>query len=338
MSTRMKTLFELHNASCRLSSTFALDSVTLSLQPGEILGFVGANGAGKTTVIRALLGLLHLDGGAVSLFDTPFGANAPTSVQRQTRSRIGVVLDICPFPSEVTVKQAAACVAPAFGKWDSRTFADLLDEFGISQKAKVRDLSRGMGMKLQLACALSHHADLLVLDEATAGLDPVARDQVLNRLRDFTADGTRGVLLSSHITSDLERIADRVAGIDNGRIMFNVPREAITDQAGIAHCTAEQAKEVFAILAAANETEPGSNAADAIDAPRFHTVADKPTAYNADVDKAFGISTPRALRRAFSTDVLVPDRFAFAQAFPEIPCDRATIDEYLQFALQGTVE
>lgn len=238
----MEPLFELRGARCRLSETFALQNVNIALQPGEIVGFVGANGAGKTTVIRALLGLLHLDGGEVRLFGQPFGANAPTAVQRQVRSRIGVVFDTCPFPPEITVKQAAACVAPAFSQWDSRQFAALADGFGISQKAKVRDLSRGMGMKLQLACALAHNADLLILDEATAGLDPVARDHVLDRLRAFTADGQRGVLLSSHITSDLERIADRVVGIDDGRIIFDLPRENITDAAGIAHCTADQAK------------------------------------------------------------------------------------------------
>ena len=331
----METLFELHDASRRLSSAFALDSVSLSLQPGEILGFVGANGAGKTTVIRALLGLLHLDGGTVSLFDTPFGSNAPTTIQRQVRSRIGVVLDTCPFPSEVTVKQAAACVAPAFNQWNSREFANLLDEFGIPQKAKVRDLSRGMGMKLQLACALAHHADLLILDEATAGLDPVARDQVLDRLRDFTADGARGVLLSSHITSDLERIADRVAGINNGRIMFNVPRESITDQAGIAHCTAEQVQEVLTVLATADEAAFKGSLADANNGTAHEADTGKLTANSADAAEIFGISTPHARRRAFCTDVLVPDRFAFAQAFPEIPCDRVTIDEYLQFALDG---
>lgn len=333
----METLFELRNASRRISETFALKNISVSLRPGEILGFVGANGAGKTTVIRALLGLLHLDSGEVRLFGQPFGADAPAAAQRQARSRIGVVFDTCPFPPEVTVKQAAACVAPAFGQWDNRTFAQLIDEFGISQKAKVRDLSRGMGMKLQLACALAHNADLLVLDEATAGLDPLARDQVLDRLRDFTANGTRGVLLSSHITSDLERVADRVAGINDGRILFDLPRETITDTAGIAHCTAEQAKEVLEVFAGSDTAEGAAERAGANGAAG-NNCTDATTASGTTSPNALGISTPRVIRRAFCTDVLVPDRFAFAQAFPEIPCDRATIDEYLQFALQGTTQ
>lgn len=326
----METLFELRGASRKISESFALQHISLSLQPGEILGFVGANGAGKTTVIRALLGLLHLGDGQVRLFGQPFGANAPAATQHQVRSRIGVVFDTCPFPPDVTAKQAAACVAPAFAQWDNRRFAQLLDEFGISPKAKVRDLSRGMGMKLQLACALAHNADLLVLDEATAGLDPIARDQVLDRLREFIADGTRGVLLSSHITSDLERVADRVAGIEGGSILFDLPRETITDNAGIAHCAADQAKEVLEVLTESDTEFPSANRAAADDN------ASQPTTNDAAAPKILGISTPRAIRRAFCTDVLVPDRFAFAQAFPEIPCDRATIDEYLQFALQGT--
>ena len=236
----------------------------------------------------------------------------------------------------------------------------MLDEFDIPPKAKVRDLSRGMGMKLQLAVALSHGADLLILDEATAGLDPIARDGVLDRLREFASDGQRGVLLSSHITSDLERVADRVVGIDAGRIAFNLPREQITDDAGVVHCTAEQACEVMRVLAKAGQagaeldaaegetpenaqvggmsslpvSGSGGHASKQVDAtaasPNDHR-AGQP----ADPFATFGISTPRAIRRAYCTDVLVPNRFAFAQAFPEIACDRATIEDYLQFALNG---
>ena len=290
----METLFEVRGAGRRLSDDFALADVNIALQPGEIIGFVGANGAGKTTVIRAILGLLHLDSGHVRLFGQPFGATAPAEAQRQLRGRIGVVFDTCPFPAELKVKQAIACVAPAFARWDAQRFASLLDDFDISPKAKVRDLSRGMGMKLQLACALSHDADLLILDEATAGLDPLARDELLDELRDYASTGDRGVLLSSHITSDLERIADRVVGIDAGSIIFDMPREQITDVAGIAHCTAEQAQRILAC-----------------------------------VDGA------RAAKREFSCDVLVPNRFEFAEAFPEVPCDRTSIDDYLHFILKG---
>ena len=151
-----------------------------------------------------------------------------------------------------------------------------------------------MGMKLQLACALSHNAKLLVLDEATAGLDPMAREELLDELLAFVADGQRSVLLSSHITSDLDHTADRVICIDNGSIVFDLPREDITDRAGIAHCTQAQAAELMACVEDAH-----------------------------------------AARHAYSVDVLVPDRRETLEAFPEIPCDRATIDDYLRLMLKG---
>lgn len=313
----MPALFELSGASRRLGADFALHNVNLHVSPGEIVGLVGANGAGKTTIVRTLLGLSRLDGGTVRLFGEPFGADAPTAVQRRLKSRIGVVFDTCPFPAELTVKQATACVAPAFPNWDAKRFAELLDDFGIAAKTKIRELSRGMGMKLQLAVALAHHADLLLLDEATAGLDPMAREDILDRLQVFVGEGERGVLLSSHVTSDLARIANRVVAIDGGRIAFDVPRELITDTAGVAHCTAEEARTVSRVLAG----------------------TDRETALSPENGNAlFAVSTPRARRRAFCTDVLVADRFAFAEAFPEIACDRATIDDYLEFALKGSGE
>lgn len=237
---------------------------------------------------------MKLDAGELRLFDEPFGPNAPDSTQRRVRSRIGVVFDTCPYPAEFTIAQMERCVAPAFPTWDKAQFWRLAEQFSLSRKAKVKELSRGMGMKLQLAVALSHKADLLVLDEATAGLDPIARDSVLTALREFAAQEGHGALLSSHITSDLDRVADRVVGIDGGRIIFNMPREEITDMAGIAHCTAEQARSILECVEGA-----------------------------------------RIERREFSCDALVPNRFEFAEAFPEIPCDHASIEDYLCFTLKG---
>lgn len=293
--TPMSNLLEIRDASRQVSDSFSLRNANLSIGSGEIVGLVGANGAGKTTLIRAALGLLKLDSGYAALFGELLAADTPDADVRRLRSRVGVVFDTCPYPSEITVSQVGTCIAPAFPTWDSTCFEALIERFGLEPKKKVKSLSRGMGMKLQLACALSHNADLLILDEATAGLDPLARDELLDELRDYASTGDRGVLLSSHITSDLERIADRVVGIDAGSIIFDMPRERITDVAGIAHCTAEQAQRILAC-----------------------------------VDGA------RAAKREFSCDVLVPNRFEFAEAFPEVPCDRATIDDYLHFILKGT--
>lgn len=198
----MQNLLELKGISRRVSDRFSLRDVTLAVEPGQIVGFVGANGAGKTTTIRAALGLIKLDAGEVHLFGQRCGADAPDESQRHLRSRVGLVLDTCPFPSTLRVGQIESLVGPTYPTWDRETFAGFINRFGLDPKTKVKDLSRGMGMKLQLACALSHNAKLLVLDEATAGLDPMAREELLDELLAFVADGQHSVLLSSHITSD----------------------------------------------------------------------------------------------------------------------------------------
>ena len=290
----MQKLLEIKGASRRVSDRFSLRDVTLAVEPGQIVGFVGANGAGKTTTIRAALGLIKPDAGEVHLLGQRCGADAPDESQRHLRSRVGLVLDTCPFPSTLKVGQIEALVGPAYPTWSCETFAGFIDRFGLDPKTKVKDLSRGMGMKLQLACALSHNAKLLVLDEATAGLDPMAREELLDELLAFVSDGQRSVLLSSHITSDLNRAADRVICIDNGSIVFDLPREDITDRAGVAHCTQAQASELMACVEGA-----------------------------------------RAAHHAYSVDVLVPNRRDVLEAFPEIPCDRATIDDYLRLTLKG---
>ena len=290
----MQNLLELKGISRTVSDRFSLRDVTLAVEPGQIVGFVGANGAGKTTTIRAALGLIKLDAGEVNLFGQRCGADAPDESQRHLRSRVGLVLDTCPFPSTLKVGQIESLVGPAYTTWDRETFAGFINRFGLDPRTKVKDLSRGMGMKLQLACALSHKAELLVLDEATAGLDPMAREELLDELLAFVSDGQRSVLLSSHITSDLDRAADRVICIDNGSIVFDLPREDITDRAGIAHCTQSQAAELMACVEGA-----------------------------------------RAAHHAYSVDVLVPNRCETLEAFPEIPCDRATIDDYLRLTLKG---
>lgn len=290
----MQNLLELKGISRTVSDRFSLRDVTLAVEPGQIVGFVGANGAGKTTTIRAALGLIKLDAGEVRLFGQRCGADAPDETQRCLRARVGLVLDTCPFPSTLKVGQIEALVGPAYPTWDRKTFAGFIDRFGLDPKTKVKDLSRGMGMKLQLACALSHNAKLLLLDEATAGLDPMAREELLDELLAFVADGQHSVLLSSHITSDLDRAADRVICIDNGSIVFDLPREDITDRA--ASPTAPKRRPPSLWLASKVPMPPG---------------------------------------HAYSVDVLVPNRRETLEAFPEIPCDRATIDDYLRLTLKG---
>lgn len=144
----MQNLLELKGISCRVSDRFSLRDVTLAVEPGQIVGFVGANGAGKTTTIRAALGLIKLDAGEVHLFGQHCGAGAPDEAQRCLRTRFGLVLDTCPFPSTLKVTEVEALVSPAYPTWSHDTFASLIDRFGLDPKTMVKDLSRGMGMKL----------------------------------------------------------------------------------------------------------------------------------------------------------------------------------------------
>lgn len=276
---------------------FSLEGVDLTVNEGEVVGFVGQNGAGKSTTIKALLGLIEVDGGEGNVLGTP--SNELTRASgAATKERIGVVFDTVSLPGHLRVADVGRVYRSAYASWDERAFGRLTGELGLDPKRAVKDLSRGMGMKLSLACALAHDPHVLVLDEATAGLDPMARDETLERLRDFVAQPGHAILMSSHITSDLERIADRVVCIDAGRIVFDLEKDAITDSTGIARCRAADLERI-----ASSGMIPDSEL--------------------------------RYLRHDYGIDVLVPDRFAFVEMFPDVPCDRMTIDDYLTLTLKG---
>lgn len=218
---------------------FTLDQINLTVSDGDITGFVGSNGAGKTTTIKAILGLISYDGGEIGLF----GNTCSTSgIPMAAKQRIGVVFDTIPFPNDCHISDVAAIGKASYSNWDQSYFKKLSNSFGFAETKEVKSLSRGMGMKLQLAFALAHHPDFLILDEATAGLDPLARDEVLEMLRDFMNKDYRGILLSSHITSDLEKIADYVVCVDEGKQIFTKAIDEICDIAGIAHCRASEAE------------------------------------------------------------------------------------------------
>ena len=279
---------------------FSLQGVDLTVNEGEIVGFVGQNGAGKSTTIKALLGLTTLDGGTARILGTDIADLAHGTAAARIKEQVGVVFDTVSMPGHLRVADVGRVHARAFSQWSQHLFDQLVREFGLGPNKQVKDLSRGMGMKLSLACALSHGARLLVLDEATAGLDPMARDEILDRLRAFVETPGHAVLMSSHITSDLEKIADRVLCIEIGRIVFDLAKDEITDEMGIARC----------------------RVAD------FEAIA------------ASGIIPERELRyrrHDYGIDLLVPDRFAFARQFPNIPVDHMTIDDYMTLTLKGGV-
>ena len=286
----MESLIEGINLTKRYDD-FTLDHVSLSVPAGYVIGLIGSNGAGKTTAIKALLGLIRLDDGEVRAFgQKPAGPD--------WKQRVGVVFDTCSFVPTMEVGDIASLGRAAYRQWDDRVFTQMLDRSSIKPGKTVKDLSRGMGMKLSLAFAVAHNPDVLILDEPTAGLDPIAREETLEMLREYMGVDGRGILISSHITDDLAKIADTIVCIDGGRTVFSMAKDDICDTAGVARCTSEN----FATLASSG---------------------------------FFGDGGMRYLRRDLSCDVLVPDRFAFGHAFPDIPCDRASIDEYMLLMLKG---
>ena len=242
----MQNLLELKGISRHVSDRFSLRDVTLAVEPGQIVGFVGANGAGKTTTIRAALGLIKLDAGEVHLFGQHCGADAPGEEQRCLRSHIGLVLDTCPFPSTLKVGQIESLVGPAYPTWDRETFARFINRFGLDPKTKVKDLSRGMGMKLQLACALSHKAKLLVLDEATAMLDPRGREQVMQTIHHLNKNMGITVVSITHYMEEAAQ-ADRVLVMSKGHVvMEGTPKEVFsqTEKVRSLHLDVPQAAEL----------------------------------------------------------------------------------------------
>lgn len=282
---------------------FALQNVSFAVEPGQIVGFIGQNGAGKSTTIKALLGLIALDAGEARVLGvSPRELSASSAAVKE---RIGVVFDTVSMPPHMKVREVGKLMSRAYATWDASAFERLLIQFKLDGDKAIKELSRGMGMKLGLACALAHDPQVLILDEATAGLDPMARDEVLDMLREFVAvedasgDPCHAILMSSHITSDLDKIADEVVCIDEGRIVFSCAKDEICDLMGVARCRAAEVEHVL--------TSPSAPA------------------------------ELRVLHHDYGVDVLVPDRFEFARAFPEIPCDRVSIDDYMALMLKGSV-
>ena len=193
---------------------FTLGPLNLEIPAGSIVGLIGENGAGKTTLLKLLTGVNRPDAGTVELLSaTPDGA--------AVRAKIGVVFEDAYFYESLTPAQVGASLRGIFGPaWDAGYFAALLEQFHLPPKKSIKELSRGMRMKLNLASALAHRPELLVLDEATSGLDPAARSEILDILLDFIQDERHSVLLSSHITTDLEQIADTIAYLHHGQLLF----------------------------------------------------------------------------------------------------------------------
>ncbi len=220
---------------------FKLDNLSLTLPSGCILGLIGENSAGKSTTIKLILGALRADSGSISLLGRD--SREMTALEKE---EIGVVLDGVSFPQTLTLRQIEHMFALSYTNWDAAEFKRLVSKFGLSEdwNKKFKDFSRGMRMKLGIAAALSHGAKLLILDEATAGLDPVVRDEVLDILNDFTRDETHSVLISSHIVSDLEKLCDYIAFLHRGRLMLCEEKDVLLGEYGILRCAKDELREL----------------------------------------------------------------------------------------------
>ncbi len=207
---------------------FTLRDVSFTLPPGAIMGLIGPNGAGKTTVIKLILNVVRRTSGEVRVLGLDNLAR-----EAEAKSRIGFVLDESPFTGFLRVGTIGSVVAPYYATWDAGRFRDLCREFDLPRGQRVNALSRGMKMKLALAVALSHSAGLILLDEPTSGLDPVFRRELLDRLQGLIQDGRTSVLFSTHITSDLERVADYIACLRDGELLFSSTRDEILDNWGL---------------------------------------------------------------------------------------------------------
>ncbi|MDJ1122639.1 ABC transporter ATP-binding protein [Olsenella sp. YH-ols2217] len=276
---------------------FHLGPLSLAVPEGQVLGFIGANGSGKTTTIHALFGAYKRDAGTATLMGVPvgFGPSANEKALAEAKEGAAFVFDTLSF-GDIRVEDVGRFGALAYQGWDAALFQKELRDAGIAPSRKTKELSRGMGMRLQLAFALAHHPRLLILDEPTAGLDPMAREDALDRLRAFMGEDGHGILMSSHITTDIEDIGDQVLCIDRGQKVFEMPMDDIRDRYGIARCTAAQAQAL---------------------AGRFPA------------------GSLRVLVKPHQTDVLVPDAAAFRAAEPTIPVERPSLEEFMVLMIKG---
>ena len=213
---------------------FKLDHVSFTLPCGTIMGLIEENGAGKSTTINAVLDLIRKDDGNILFWGKELSHNP-----RQLKEDIGVVFDGINFYETLTPVKVGKISATAYRQWDPAAYKGFLDQFQLPADKEIKTFSKGMKMKLSIAAALSHHPKLLILDEATSGLDPVMRDDILDVFLDFIQDETHSILMSSHITTDLEKVADYITFIHQGKIVFSKPKDELIYNYGILRCGAE---------------------------------------------------------------------------------------------------
>ena len=218
---------------------FLLDHLTFDIPKGTIVGFIGENGAGKSTTMKALLGLMPIEDGEVTLLGHQVKQGEKEASYKE---QIGVVFDECNFPEYLKIKYISKIMKNIYQTWDDKKFSEYLKRFALPENKRVKELSKGMKMKLSIAVALSHDSRLLILDEATSGLDPVVRNELLDLFREFIEDEEHTIFISSHITSDIEKIADYVMLIHKGSLVMMENKDELLYQYAIVKCSKKQAE------------------------------------------------------------------------------------------------
>lgn len=209
---------------CKKYERFYLDNVSFSLDEGYIMGFIGSNGAGKTTTLKGILNMIRKDGGRIEIFGKNFDDN-----EISIKQDIAFMMGSSDYYMRKQVKTLAAVVSRFYADWNQDTFNSYLSRFNIDPEKKINELSQGMRVKLSIALALSHNAKLIILDEPTSGLDPVARDNLLDLFQELIEEGDKSILFSTHITSDLEKCADYITYINNGRIIESTTKDELLE-------------------------------------------------------------------------------------------------------------
>lgn len=218
---------------------FKLENAYFNVGKGTIMGFIGENGAGKSTTIKAILNLIKKDNGLITVLGKEINRN-----EKGIKNELGIVLNDGNFNEKLNVKAINKIMKNIYKRWDDDVFYKYIEKFNIDTSKKIEEFSKGMKMKLSIAIALSHKAKILILDEATSGLDPVARDEVLDILMEFIQNEENSILMSSHITSDLEKIADYITFIHNGKIIFSENKDKLIYDMGVVKCTEKQFKTI----------------------------------------------------------------------------------------------
>jgi len=219
----MENILEIKNLS-KSYNNFQLNDVNFTLRKGYIMGFVGPNGAGKTTTIKLIMNLIKKSSGEIKIFGLD-----NLEYEKEIKNRIGFVYDDLNFYDTFSLKNNAKLIADFYDKWSWNTFNNYMEKFKINEDQKFKELSKGMKAKFALALALSHDAELLIMDEPTSGLDPIFRNEIINILQEYIEDGSRSILFSSHIISDIEKMADYITFINNGEIVFSEDKNLLED-------------------------------------------------------------------------------------------------------------